>query len=173
MEWKKEIWKVIPGTEAMYEACIDGRIRSVPRTVPHSTSGTLTLPGKELNPMIGIGGYHYVTICIKAKRKKKYNHELVCAAFYGERPIGHHIDHIDKNRLNNNLFNLRYVTVLRNCSMPGSKHPHALLNEDQVRDIKSRYIPRIITLKMLAQEYHVDESTISLIIRGKNWKHVS
>lgn len=37
-------------------------------------------------------------------------HELVAEAFYGERPKGYVIDHIDREKLNNHYKNLRYVT---------------------------------------------------------------
>lgn len=39
-----------------------------------------------------------------------YAHELVMFAFVGNRPKDHDIDHIDRDKLNNQLSNLRYVT---------------------------------------------------------------
>ena len=46
------------------------------------------------------------------------------------------------------------------------------LTEDQVRAIRSRYVPRKVTLQMLADEYGVTDMVIHKIIRRKSWAHV-
>jgi len=47
-------------------------------------------------------------------------------------------------------------------------HARRLTIED-VREIRRRYVPRVVTLKILANEYGVSESTISKIVNGKLW----
>ena len=63
-------------------------------------------------------GYRYYQIQINGVRINKLFHQLVAQAFLGDRPEGLVIDHIDRNKLNNNVSNLRYITFkenLRNC----------------------------------------------------------
>ncbi len=55
------------------------------------------------------GGYKRIQIMIDGKIIEKKIHTLVALAFIGERPEGLVITHIDKNKLNNNVLNLRYV----------------------------------------------------------------
>lgn len=168
----KETWLPIPGHEGYYDASSLGRIRSCPRKVAHKKSGFLNLPGKVLTPTIGENGYHYISTCVNAIRKKRYVHDLVCITFYGVRPVGHHVDHEDRDRLNNLKSNLSYKTIFDNCSFPGESSGMAVLTEKQVKEIREKYIPRIVSHKMLADEYGVEKSCIGLIIQRKNWKHI-
>lgn len=46
------------------------------------------------------------------------------------------------------------------------------LTEEQVIEIRSRYVPRLFGLKRLASEYDVHLATIHSIITRKTWKHV-
>ena len=60
------------------------------------------------------GGYKYFQISRNKKRINHLFHHLVAKAFIGERPEGLVIDHIDRNCLNNNVDNLRYITQKEN-----------------------------------------------------------
>lgn len=54
-------------------------------------------------------------------------HELVMLAFVGPRPEGMEIDHIDKNRVNNKLSNLRYLSISENRRQAKHDVPHKYL----------------------------------------------
>jgi len=54
----------------------------------------------------------------------------------------------------------------------GEDHPAAILNRDQVADIRSRYKPRIVTMPMLAREYGVSKSAINMILKRRRWSDV-
>lgn len=60
------------------------------------------------------GGYKYFQINRGNKRTNHLFHHLVANAFIGERPENLVIDHIDRNSLNNNVNNLRYVSYKEN-----------------------------------------------------------
>lgn len=46
------------------------------------------------------------------------------------------------------------------------------LTEDQVGEIRRKYVRGIITYKMLAGEYGVTVMAIAAIIQGRSWKHI-
>ena len=46
---------------------------------------------------------------VNIKGKKHYLHRLIAGAFLGDQP-NMQVDHMDRNTLNNNLSNLRWVT---------------------------------------------------------------
>lgn len=60
-------------------------------------------------------GYKYFNVTENKIRKKLYFHHLVAKHFIGERPVNFQIDHVDRNTLNNNVCNLRYVTPKENA----------------------------------------------------------
>jgi len=49
---------------------------------------------------------------------------------------------------------------------------HIKLTEDQVREIRARYRPRVVTLPMLAREFGVAQVTIQKIVNRKLWPKV-
>lgn len=55
----------------------------------------------------------------------------------------------------------------------GNQVSNALLTDESVREIRRRYIPRIVTQQTLASEYGVERSLISLVVSRKAWRHVS
>jgi len=103
---KKEIWKTIPGYER-YELSNEGKVRSL-------KFGKV----RELKPGIDTSGYYRVVLCKGGKCKSFGVHVLVAMVFLSHVPDGHNlvVDHIDENKLNNKLSNLRIVTNRFNSS---------------------------------------------------------
>lgn len=76
---------------------------------PNNTAWTNKLAGKKAGSVYG-NGYLYLTIF-----KRDYlAHRLVWLWHYGEMPKGA-LDHIDRNRLNNKINNLRIATKSENA----------------------------------------------------------
>jgi hypothetical protein len=69
--------------------------------------------GQLLNPSTTHDGYKYVPIYDNGKKIMKV-HRLVLLVFVGECPLGKECDHIDRNRANNRLENLKWVTPKEN-----------------------------------------------------------
>ena len=59
-----------------------------------------------------INNWGYVTVCIAGKTYKL--HRLVLEAFVGLRPEGYECDHKNRNKLDNRLCNLHWVTRSEN-----------------------------------------------------------
>ena len=57
---------------------------------------------------------HYGYLILKIKGVQYKAHRIVWAIFYGRFPLNN-IDHIDGNKLNNSIFNLRDVSQAENC----------------------------------------------------------
>jgi hypothetical protein len=62
--------------------------------------------------------------------------------------------------------------VNANRQSKGANHGTAKLTETQVLEIRSKYKPRIYTLKMLSQEYNISLEPIRRIIERRTWKHI-
>jgi hypothetical protein len=59
-----------------------------------------------------------------------------------------------------------------------SNHPkgednHAKLSEEQVQEIRRKYVPNVVTMLQLGKEYGVADETIRKIILRKKWRHLS
>lgn len=62
-------------------------------------------------------GYARPAIMVeKGKQRRVFMHSIMMRTFVGECPKGFCVDHIDKNKLNNNINNLRYLSVKENLS---------------------------------------------------------
>lgn len=54
----------------------------------------------------------------------------------------------------------------------GMKHGMHVLTDEQVRAIRSAYIPGVTTLKDVGQRFGVSLQSVWRIIKGHNWKHL-
>lgn len=175
-----EQWKPVVGFESSYEVSDLGRIRSLDRIVRGKNGGAQRRRGIVLSPGIGRG---YPMVSLKGgagKSKTICVHRLVMQSFVGECPEGYEVAHGDGVRTNNKLSNLRYDTRKGNHAdklthgtwQGGENNPAAKLNALKVRAI-SQLVALGWSHATLAEIFGVDQSTISLIKRGKKWGHIT
>ena len=113
-----ELWTSIPGYEGFYEASNYGHIRSLTRSVPYGRHTGMTYKGRELKLFIS-GAYLSVKLARAGITKTVYVHELVLLSFAGARPrtTGRsEIRHLDGDKTNNQLSNLKYGTTKENMA---------------------------------------------------------
>ena len=107
-----EIFKDVVGYEDLYEISNLGNIWAKERQILNN--GTYyTRSRLQLKPASNGIGYLQVGLTKDGKRTRKYIHRLVLEAFEGVSEIETH--HIDKDKQNNRLDNLEYVSNIRNC----------------------------------------------------------
>jgi len=109
-----EVWKDIPEYEGLYQVSNLGNVKSLDRV---SSIGR-KLKGKTLKN--GLCGSGYCVVCLfkNGKSKTKTIHKLVSIAFLNHTPCGFElvVNHIDRNRVNNNLYNLEIITQRENSN---------------------------------------------------------
>ena len=112
-------------------------------------------------------------------RKSATTHRAMWEAVHGPLPSHLYVCHKCDNRRCVNIEHLFVGTLQENLADMRRKGRHvkgervggAKLSEDQVAQIRSRYKAGE-TQRALAAEFGMHQSSLSLLISGKNWKHV-
>lgn len=110
IELDGEEWRPVAETNGRYEVSNLGRVRSTYFKNGSTEFSTLRL----LSPTDNGHGYKIVSMIIDGKRRNRYVHRLVAEAFIPNPDNLPVIDHIDCNKSNNNVDNLRWYTQLDN-----------------------------------------------------------
>lgn len=98
-----ETWRDVVGYEGIYQVSDHGQVKGVAR--PRSKGGLLA-QGRT-------NGYPCLVLAHNGTRTVKV-HVLVAAAFLGPRPAGYDVMHLNANRADNRVENLRYGTRSEN-----------------------------------------------------------
>jgi DNA-binding transcriptional regulator YiaG len=173
---ESEVWKPILGYEGLYDVSDQGRIRRVARSYQTSNGVTRNLTERVMKPFMNYGGYWRVKIANKDGVKANVTlHRAVCEAFYGPRPEGMVIRHMDGDINHNALSNLQYGTQLENMQ---DKVDHGTnnvdkLGEEKAEEIRELYSKWRLSVPTIAEQFGVSISTINRIIDGKTYQNVS
>ena len=101
-------WRDIKGFEGLYQMSENREVRKLPHTVTQTVNGityTRRISGHKIVQGIDVLGYLYVSL-----NGENYRiHWLFYNTFIGD-SSGYVIDHIDRNKLNNDPSNLRLLT---------------------------------------------------------------
>jgi len=120
MKHTEEEWRDVVGYVGEYKISSMGRVQSVARTFTthRKFKRTHHVLEKILVTALSTTGYKQVHLCSRGSDKTKRVHKMVAEAFLGHIPCGHKevIDHIDNNKINNEVSNLRLVTTRENVT---------------------------------------------------------
>ena len=119
-----EKWKDIPGYEGFYQASSLGNIRSVNRFV-NSINGSLRLlKGRVLVKHKNQKGYFSVCLKVNNKQRTKLVHQLIAKTFLNHKANGNKkvVDHINHDKSDNRIENLRVVSQRENLSNRKNKY---------------------------------------------------
>jgi hypothetical protein len=115
------------------------------------------------------------------KHKAAFVHRLAYELWVGEIPKGLWVLHRCDNPsccnpahlfAGSNLDNIADM-VAKKRNTRGTKHPKAKLTEQQVREIRRRYVRRVVGVTQLSREFGLSTSTTMAIVKRRIWKDLS
>lgn len=141
MNNESEIWKPVVGYEGLYEVSNLGRIKSLSRLTSCHGYFTKSWPEKILHPTIQNNGYMSLPLYKHGVMKRYSVHRLVAMAFI-ENPNDYScVDHIDTDKTNNRVDNLRWCNHKSNSNNPKTiesmKRFFANLSQEQISSLRT------------------------------------
>lgn len=112
---QEEKWLPVVGYEGYYEVSSFGNVKRLKRYLTEKTGKVRVIQEKICKKHIDDVGYLFVNLMNDGSFRV---HKLVAMAFLNHSPAGHNlvIDHIDDDKLNNNVSNLRIISHRENIS---------------------------------------------------------
>lgn len=186
-ELKNEIWKDVVGYEGLYQVSNLGRVKSLERVayINRGRGGkgprqTRPIKEKILFVRYGTNGRLGVQLSKNNETKLFYIHRLALSTFAGVQEGRPFCCHIDGDKNNNKIINLKWGTRLEN-EKDKIKHgtlsrgercgTHKLMNEDVYR-ILYLYETEGYSQRSLAKMYNLEPSTIHSVVHKKSWRHL-
>lgn len=123
----EEIWKDIKGYENLYQISSMGRIRRITKT------GKKKILKQFLDSTTG--GYYRVNLCKNGICTKAKPHQLVAQAFIPNPENKPCIDHINTDRADNRVENLRWVTIKENCNNPITQYNYKMAQRKNMKPV--------------------------------------
>lgn len=111
----KEEWKDIKNYEGLYQVSNLGKVKSLERTKSNG-KGLVKIKERILTQNITNWGYYRVALYKNGTRKYYKVHRLVAEAFISNPNNKEQVNHIDGNKLNNNVDNLEWNTRIENMN---------------------------------------------------------
>lgn len=107
-----ELWKDIPGYEGLYQVSSLGKVKRLFNEY-HNAEEHILRPSK-MGGNSGKGDYQFISLSKNNIVKNNYIHRLVGLAFIPNPDNLPQIDHINQNKLDNRVENLRWVSRSQN-----------------------------------------------------------
>lgn len=170
LEWVKpnedhlgENWVSIVGYEGIYDVSDHGRVRIL------IARGRRIRAGEILKQGIYGQGYKKVELSRARRHSSASVHKVVAEAF-SVSGSGDLVRHKDGNKVNNYAENLEWTY----WGEHGRTGHAAKITKKEVLEIRRDYIrgSRACGLAALGVKYGISESTVSLIVNHKRWKHI-
>lgn len=105
-----EQWRPIIGYEGLYEVSDHGRVKSLTR---FDSIGRRVIERIRILNKDG-GGYYQVNLSKDGAHKNVQVHAEMAKAFLGSRPDGHEARHLDGDKTNNTISNIKWGTKSEN-----------------------------------------------------------
>lgn len=170
-----EEWRDVPNFEG-YQVSSLGRVRGIDRLCGNRPGVT---KGKILKPFRNKRGYLEVNLYNNSKSTAKIIHRLVAKAFISNDFNKPQVNHIDGNKLNNEVSNLEWMSNSENQlhayslglqpSRAGENNVKAKITDKSVTELKVLYNSGK-TIVDISNIMNINVSIIRNIIYGRTWK---
>jgi len=174
-----EKWRDIKGYENYYQVSNIGNVRSLDRTVPHPVMGFKK--GKPCKQHPNHNGYMRVGLHKLGNREQEFVHKLVGQAFVSNPNSKPQINHIDGDKLNNNVENIEWCTNKENCihasnlglrnPVRGIEHHNAKMNPEKVKDLRKKR-DEGWSYKQLCDLFGITKGVVGQIYHKRTWAYV-
>lgn len=111
---KQESWKNIKGYETFYKISNLGRVKSLAKTITRKDGEVKNLSEKIIKPFLTKKGYKQIVLTKDGAKKKHYIHRLVAQAFIPNPNNLPEVNHINENKLDNDVVNLEWLSKIDN-----------------------------------------------------------
>ena len=186
MESIAEIWKDVQGYEGLYQVSNFGRVKSLGRNIkkPLTKIGYVWQSERILKGRKDTKGYLRVVLYKDQTPKGFKVHRLVAVAFIPNPENKPEVDHINRDKIDNSVNNLRWVSHKENMNnsltiaflfsvaKAGKNHPRARA----IRNIDTKEI--FDTIEQASKRYSISHSAIIYAIKnngrsaGFKWEYV-
>lgn len=111
---KQESWKNIKGYETFYKISSLGRVKSLAKTITRKDGEVKNLSEKIIKPFLTKKGYKQIVLTKEGTKKKHYIHRLVAQAFIPNPNNLPEVNHINEDKLDNDVVNLEWLSRIDN-----------------------------------------------------------
>lgn len=176
-----EIFKDVEGYEGKYQVSNKGRVKSMAREIKNgpNKSATRHLPEKILKNDIIRNGYAQVAFWKDGKKKNHLVHRLVAKTFLSNPQKLPDVNHIDENKINNQIDNLEWVSRKQNMnhgtlpsrrgnSIKGRVPQNRKMTEEDAKRIREYRTQGLKPTAIKKQMDHISLSMISHFFYGRS-----
>ncbi len=167
-----EIWREIPFTDKKYEVSNYGRVKSY---CYDTVNGRIVKPGS-------IKGFYNVTLRVEGKKRSFLVHKLAAELFSPRQEDETVVIHLDWNKQNNYIENLKWVTkeysykrmhsVLQETRRAsGSMVTSSKLKTEDVEVLKGM-LAKGVKQNVIAKLFCISEMQVTRIKRNENWSEI-
>lgn len=152
-----EKWVLVVDTDEKYSVSDLGRVKS-------------NMRGRVIEPYLHTSGYFRVNL---GRKKRRYIHRLIAEAFIPNPHGKPCVDHIDGDRKNNGITNLRWVTHQENAIYGGERHGWKAQKNGAREHSKHaknaalyrKLLDEKVSLREIARRYKTSHSSVSRAVR--------
>lgn len=174
-----EEWKDIPSWNGFYIASTNGRIISLGRYVKNKNGIKWKEPKLLKQMKCSTTGYYMVALSKNNRAKRCTTHRLIAETFIPN-PFDYPcVDHIDTNKTNNNVSNLRWCTYIDNMNNPITRKYLKSVNKPRSKHEKSfpvvalkngNFLKEYSSISSVKEDGH-DSKRVSIVCYGRGFLH--